>query len=80
MWFLPLFSKENNVDVPYLVRTPDVTRGIMAHLENAIHDSVCIGRESSHDMCSLFQVSRRFSDIYHRLGSSRTVVHDSYSR
>jgi hypothetical protein len=68
------------IDVPYLVHTPDVTRGLMVYIENAIHDSLCIGRESSHDVCSLFQVSCLYSDIYHRLGSSKTVEYDSYSR
>ena len=72
--------KRKYIDVTYLVHTPDVTCGIMIHIENAVHDSLCIGRESSHDVCSLFQVSCRFSDIYHRLASSRTVEYDSYSR
>jgi hypothetical protein len=61
--------KGNDIDIPYLVHTPDVTPGIMVRIKNASHDSLCIGRESSHDLCSLFQVSCCFSDIYHRLGS-----------
>lgn len=71
LWFLPLVSKENNIDIPYLVHTPYIMPGIMVHIENANRDFLSNGFESSDDVYSSFQVSCCFTGIYHRLGSSK---------